>query len=291
MTIDNLIYKSILQYPSLYYKPTMEESRLAVLNYYFLVIGPDMVYSKGKYTFTRKSAHLGHSIKCDKAAINRLKAGEPLYVIENTDVQMMNSVGRAYSTCRMQDTRQILFESDYIKAGYNYIKWGERVADASPECDTSKTVDIFPEKRSKIFDLTPYPFCMNYVSFIQINPHYKKYTYNTIDNITVDELRASIPLMGKDYPAAIVEVYTWALKFFESPEYLTDRYYGFTPDDTFIKKVQTALQSEQTLQQLCLDFALPWAPYKTVEEVRDAIVANNRANWISKCNKIIEAFQ
>lgn len=267
MTLDNYMFKSIYLYPRLYYYRDLDSSRIAVLNQLFLTLGNGMSFSNGvmrDHFFKLKSYDIKNSVKLKIAEIKkRIKCGETIISVSEKKNFQILAQG---------------FESDigYCNKNSKYI------------------VKKFPEENEKNFKLyggkgrSPYPFCFYYLPFVQINPHYSKYTYHTIREMTVEELRESIPLIKKDWLKGIVEVYKWALDFYDSQAFLEDQYYNWIISANFKEWVDRFESNPNRLN----DYQIPLnMQNKTAMEIATYLIDQNRQKYISDCKKIIAAFE
>lgn len=280
--ISNIVYNSIYNYPSLYYKWEFAQSRLAVLNHTFLVIGNgmDLKLQKGKYVF------MGFK-NTPKDIKQKIDNNEPFVVISKADQEFSSKFKMVWPD-RNGTIQKRMFLSDYEKLDKNYPEFGHELKEDedSPEFLIQK----YPDKEHT-FQVTPYPFSIQYCPFMDINPNTKKYTYKNIKNITVEEIAESKKMIPEDYSEAIVEVFLWALEFYENDEkFLADSYYNWKADAAFKKKYIEATSSDSKHKKFCEYYELEVKQYIDVDDFVNHCVANQRNRYITDCKKIIQAF-
>ncbi len=243
-----------------------------------MVLGNGVKFQKerGKYTIkVKKSIPKGADYR------KRILAGEKIYQITEPDKGTSSTFGKWFPNLSLE--REKVFESDLTPEQKSY----PIVYSKKKKGEKSEFIKFeYPEKREE--REKPYPFCFYYLNFVEINPHYKKYSYNSIEEMTVDELRESKSLISAEYSAAIVEIYSWALKFFEGEKFWKDSYYNWKPDQKFLDKVETA-KREEKLASLQKDYNVP-PECVSAEQISSFCVQRNQKDYVEKCKKIIEAF-
>lgn len=318
MTLEDYIFKSIYEYPSLYYARAFEESRRRVLEHVFVTLGNGVKFAytenpeDGGYFCSSKSKKVKEKwerqydkpygqVKCSKKIRKKILAGERIIEIRNVDKERSKKIGKIFPKNDYGRNREKneFWESDikevYQKAYTTLNKDGEildkcHLRTSPPDADDN--YESFCEKERH-----PYPFCFYYLNFVEINPHYKKYDYHTIKNMTVEELRESKALIRPDWVAGIVEIYKWALEFFENDEkFFGDNYYNWIDDknnkfeEEFNKEFQAA-KLDNTFADFCKKYGLDDYDYETPYEMNMARILQIRSNYISDCKKIIAAFE
>lgn len=278
MSIKEIIFHTIYGYPGSYYWPTLEESRRAVLHQIFMVLGNGIKLQKekGKYTIKDKKT-------IPKGADYRKKilAREKLYEILKPNKGTSNDFGRWFPN--LSSEKRTVFESELTAEEKAY----PIVYSSKKKKEKSEFIKFeYPEKREN--EIRPYPFCFYYLSFVEINPHYKKYSYDSVKKMTVEELRESKLLISAEYSAAIVEIYSWALEFFRGEKFWEDSYYNWKVDQAFITKVEAA-KKEGKLASLQKDYNVP-PKCVTAEEISMFSKKRSQKEYVEQCRKIIEAF-
>ena len=285
MKIENYIIRSAYKYPSLYYKETWQKTRLAVLRHVFSVLGNGIDLEKQGDKFCLKSEYTLPKGR-ETEIKNRIKNSEKVYDISFVDKK--SKIKSVYSDLGNR-WGEILFEDEFndrvfdggIKELFSKLKDGE---DYPEYC-----YEIFPQKPK--YSSHPYPFCFYYLNFVEINPNYEKYTYDTIENMSVEELRESKALIPADHSAAIVEVYTDIFNWFsDKDKFYADNYYNFRLDDSINGKFVDAQKSEESWSKFCESYKMPNQNYKNTQEFFSIIKERSRTNYISKAKKIVEAF-
>ncbi len=150
--------------------------------------------------------------------------------------------------------------------------------------------DVYPEDED--FDWSPYPFSLWHSVFVEINPRRNKYTWETINQITVEELRESKNLIRADWAAGIVEIFAAALNWFESDKFDKSRCYNWSLDGAnnkyCIEKFDAAKSGD--FVKFCENYDLPVEDYPTWKDFALAYSNKSRRDYINNCKKIIEAF-
>lgn len=260
MTLENLIYESILYYPGLFYYPDIKTSRIAVLKHYFLTLGSGFEFNENGELERTPSNKIDNIIKVDNLK-ERIDRGEKI-------VQVFEK--------KSFKVKDIFFLTD-LKEGY---------IDNLPE---NYKAEIFPDENSERNDLTPYPFYLYYCEFVRVNPHFKKYTYDTISNMTVEELSESKNFIKPDCIEGIVEVYQWAHDWFNSTKYDNDSYYN---PKCWTNSNELEVYSDSDKLERLSKFSLPEDMIdSSVEEVKKFLSNRTRTKFINNCAKIIEAFK
>lgn len=283
--LENIILHKIYNWPSLYYKNTYQESRLAVLQRLFLnSIKFDEKYDFDLYKDKKEKA-------CKPIHKQKIKNGEKIYVICVTDKEFSFKVSQYYGKHSLDSIRKEnnKFESEYLEEGMNYpLLYSEHnIKDKNELSDY--VVEVWPSDEK--YNPEPYPFCLYYANFVEINPYYKKYTYETIDQITVDELRESAKLLAKDIVDGIREVYQWALDFYlDDNRWNASRYYNYTLSDVVYTDWQNNLSNRESSIKFHKQYNIAFKEGQTVETFLHDVTTRNRNRYIDNCRKIVESF-
>lgn len=273
MTIDKFIYDKIKKYPTLYYYSSFDESKIRVLDHCFLTIGSGEELINGRFN---------DKIEVSDSDINKIKKGVKLFSIVEVDKDRSKAIGRIVSHRLLGES---YFEDDIPEKYKHFKKCLYKISDNNiPDYGYYESPNIADKTK-----WSPYPFSLWYLPIININPNKIKYDYNTIKDITVDEIRDSIPLMAKDHVEACHYTFSKALDFFEDDsKFLNNRYYNWVSriDKDFINKWENI-----PLKQLCEDYNVSLKKYETVEDFVKEIIQIKRNRYISNCKKIIEAYE
>jgi hypothetical protein len=140
---------------------------------------------------------------------------------------------------------------------------------------------------------SPYPFSMGYAPFVRINPHFSKYDSRTINNITVEELKDSIPLIRPDWLAGIAEVFEHALVFYSSDAFEKDSYYNWFAKGQITDEFRAKFERYKTngnLAQLHKEYELPQV-FENCDDMMQCCMDRQRKKYIDNCQKILDAYR
>lgn len=288
MTLEDAIYSNIINWPDLYYKANLKLSRLTVLSHYFLTLGTGIELARTKdpkrsgYFIERESKYdppYG-AVKVPEEAKGKIRKGVRMYRVYPVDTKSSSEI---YFVKSLNGESLPIFEDENSPVTYPEI-YSKVKGKRAEFC-----VEFYPEKEH--FDWSPYPFCFYYLPFVEINPHYDKYDYQTISEMTVAELRESKSLIREDWVAGIVEIYEHTLRWFKSNKFFKDRYYNWVIEENqpFIAKFNAA-KGGGNLEKFCQDYGIPVSDYETWKDFACVCIVQNRARYIRDCQKIIEAF-
>lgn len=304
MTLEDAIYNSILTFPSLYYKDSIKESRRAVLCHYFLTIGNgiELAYTKDKTkggyftspNFYKKNGEwerkydkpYGHG-KVSQEIKDRINAGEKLGQIRNVNQDYLK-FGNIIGESSIGEEREVYKWLVDIKEDYPY-QWSKTEKGKT----YTKCIDVEPYKHSweEKYNWKPYPLSFGYLPCVEINPNYSKYNYETIHNMTVEELSESKALIKPDWIAGIVEIITDALNWFESDAFMQDDYFNWSISKRDVGGFPAKFEKAKTenFEKFCNDYKIPVENYETWQDFALACVNKSRKRYIEDCKKVIAA--
>jgi len=265
VSLEDYIYTSIWSHPCSYSRNTWLESKFAVLRQLFLVIGNGVEYVP---EFKNFNSHEYPILPEETKA--KLNSGEKIVV-----------VWKGYSVI------EVCFYKDFIKSGREHL-----IHEKPSFKDREKTLkaDVYPdnhysyiERLNKLkendgsFD-KPYPYSLHHT------PMWDRENHKLIDK----------DLILPDWREGIVEIYIWAKEWMESDNFDKDDYFNWTlklktndENSYFMRK----WNERESMEQLCVAYAIPFKDYQEpMDMVRD-IVAKNRKKYIDTAQLIVDTYK
>jgi hypothetical protein len=268
ISLEDYIYTCIFRYPSLYSRNTIKESRRAILDHLFLVIGNGIEYNPESKNFSHPEYK-----KLPQEHIDRIKAGEKIVVV--------------YKGYNKQG---VSFYKDFIKTNQKYLlgvkpKWDEH--------ETALKAEVYPDEHYQYIELlkgnlrwennsddtdfdSPYPYSLEYV------PMWDRAAKKLIDK----------DLILPDWRDGIVEIYTWAREWMESEKFDKNDYFnwvlGLNKPGSYFK---SKWEKRESMEKLCGDYEIPYADYQTPEDFVKVVVAQQRKKYIDTAQLIIDTYK
>lgn len=280
MKLNDYIASSIFTYPSLYYKSNYEDSRRAVLNQMFLVIGNGIDFKpqkNGKGFFSERTYRgCKRKQKLKKSDVQRITNGEKLAVIfTGTIDEKLAQFGIVH---RKHDVeKRTVFYQDLLDSGEKHLICNDKVREPIDTNKHKTFVEIYPED-DKNYKWHPYPFSLKYSSL-----HDDK----TGQLIAPDRI-------AEDWRLGIVEIFERAKAWFEDDlSFMLDPYFNWAGHwqknntDHFVK----AWNEQPDKLRFCDAYEIPRKAYTDPKEMAVDIVAHNRSRQIADCDMVIKMYQ
>ncbi len=274
MKLETYILRSIYAWPSLYYKPTMQESRRAILNQLFLVLGSGVEYNAKTGTFD-KDCKRNNIVSISKRTKDRILKGEKLcYVYTKIDGKFNGDVFPFVWPDRdSKETKRFL--KDIVKTKKSYLECGVKLEMPIKPSDYELYVEIWPKDKNE-YEWSPYPFCWKYLAFV--------------DETTQKLINRN--LIQDDWREGIVEIYTATLAWFEDDaKFFGDRYYNWSENIKAGDMFHKNWDKHPDCVGRCEDYAIPYKEYATPKDMARDCVKFNRAKYIAECKQIIDYYK
>ena len=266
MTLEDYIFTSIWNYPSLYYKTTFAKSRRSVLSQLFLVIGTGVEYRESFRGFSDSDENktiLSEDIK------NRIKNGDVIVRVGKPDKKddwILLFPDRSGGESKM-------FFSDFLKTNQNYYEFGQ---ERPEKIEYWPIVEKFPEESK--YNWEPYPFSIEYCPF-----------WDRINKCLIPKDK-----IASDWVEGIVEIFQITKDWFKDDEkWENSGYYNWggkgwrERDNIFLKNWE---ESTDKLK-LCDEYEIPRKEYSSPREMAVDICKKSREEYISECNKILAFYK
>ena len=263
MTLENYIISSVFAWPSLYYRNNWENTRRAVLNQLFLVIGNGIEFNTQKGTFCNSHYKRKKLLKKDAQKIIN---GEKLVVVYNKiDEEKIKLVFPD------RDSKEkIMFFDDFLKLNKKYLIWGQKKPEGKLNFDC--IIKTYPYDLEKQYCWHPYPYNLNHTAFCKNG--------NFLD----------ANLIQPDWRKGIVEIYTEAKNWFESDLWRKDKYYNWAEtireDDFFIKN----WNKQPDKLKLCSDYGIIPFNYENPLDFARECVKSRIKQHIQDAQKVIDFY-
>lgn len=279
MNLNDYIATSIFNYPTLYCKSTYQESRIAVLNQLFLVIGNGVDFKprrNGKGFFSEWESAKSKRKKLNKADIQRIINGEKLALVYSNIDERLASFGILFGDTR----KKVVFYEDLRNSDEKYLLFDSQTVRKPTEMidvrGYKKFVEIYPQD-DKEYKWHPYPFSLEHSSLF--------------DDKTRELIKSN--RIADDWKQGIVEIFKITKAWFEDDKsFMADKYFNWierldNPNEShFLKNWNKATDK----LKFCDEYEIPRKQYTDPKEMGKDIIIHRREKSVKDCEKVIKLY-